>query len=384
MDKKEVTEKDSVIQVFNDKGWAVVRLNRPKALQALNTEMVTSLKKELEDIAVNPDIKAVWIESTSAKAFCAGGDVRSVRQHILEGDIDKANAFFQMEYALDLMLHDYPKPIVAYADGYIMGGGMGILMACPYRVITSKSMIAMPEISIGLFPDVGGSLFLAQKKQLGLFLALTGCMLNATDTFASGFATHIVHVSSKDVLAELKNNTWDKGTSNNQIKEDIEKVLKQSHQTIESIASNIPEISDVLNQLGSDFFNDLKLLQSLIDSNNKWLAQAITNLMQGSITSVALSWLLWQWGVRKIADDENNCWQAVFALEAEIVKWKIQHADFAEGVRARLVDKDMQPNWQVDFEQLSHLKLNEILPELPKTDDKIWQSLLLEHDISFL
>lgn len=370
------------VEILPDTGWAVLRLNRPKALQALNTDMVIQIKQQLEKIADDASVYAIWFESNTHKAFCAGGDVRAVRQSVLEDDVAAGDAFFEHEYALDLYLHEYRKPIVVWAEGYIMGGGMGMMMACPFRIMTPKSKVAMPEVSIGLFPDVGASRFLAERDQLGLFLGMTGAMLNAADSYLLRFATHLCAAEKNSVFERLLSIKWSADKSAHRA---IDDALEAIHTPMLAMQSELHTACGTLEalNLGNDFAQDYAHLCTLATDKNTWLKQAGESISQGSPASAALTWLLWQWGRRHFSDDvtaddyvQKN-WQQVFALEEAVVAWKIRHEDFAEGVRARLVDKDLTPAWQ----QASENHLSAILPTLPKTDDATWQHLLQTYGI---
>lgn len=348
-------------------GWAKLSLNRAKALQALNTKMVVMLKQYLAQIAEDDGVYAVWLESTTPKAFCAGGDVRRIRQAVIENEPQPEN-FFAQEYALDLYMHEYSKPIVTWGEGYIMGGGMGMLMATPFRIVTPKSKLAMPEVNIGLFPDVGGSRFLASSGTLGLFLGLTGSMLSASDAFMLRWATHICTDTKSSVLEKLENIVWQSsGLNPHQLIDDVLNTIHTPSNPTH-LQQNLSLIHDLA--LGENFMDDYQNLCQLSTSNNEWLKTAGQNIRQGAPSTVALTWLLWSWA-------HNKTWQAVFALEFELAKWKINHPDFAEGVRARLVDKDLKPQWQ----HKNTDSLSDILPSLPVTDDEQWQQLLIKNHI---
>ena len=172
-------------------GWRIVRLNRPKSLHALDESIVTALLRVFEDFRDDKNVKAIWLDSTTPKAFCAGGDVRKLRQLVINQEVDTANKFFQQEYALDLLLHNYAKPVVVWGEGYVMGGGLGLFMAAPFRLVTPYSRLAMPEINIGLYPDVGASRFLADRGPIGLFTGLTGSIMTAAGAYSIGWATHL-------------------------------------------------------------------------------------------------------------------------------------------------------------------------------------------------
>jgi len=189
-------------------GWRIVRLNRPKSLHALDESIVTALLRVFEDFRDDEQVKAIWLDSTTPKAFCAGGDVRKLRQLVINQEVDTANKFFQQEYALDLLLHNYAKPVVVWGEGYVMGGGLGLFMAAPFRLVTPYSRLAMPEINIGLYPDVGASRFLADRGPIGLFTGLTGSIMTAAGAYSIGWATPICEAQRDNDLQKVLNINW--------------------------------------------------------------------------------------------------------------------------------------------------------------------------------
>ena len=189
-------------------GWRIVRLNRPKSLHALDESIVTALLEVFQDFHHDDRVKAIWLDSTTPKAFCAGGDVRKLRQLVINSEVDAANKFFEQEYALDLLLHNYAKPVLVWGEGYVMGGGLGLFMAAPFRMVTPYSRLAMPEINIGLYPDVGATRFLADRGAIGLFTGLTGSIMTAAGAYSIGWATHICDAHRDKVLDKLINIDW--------------------------------------------------------------------------------------------------------------------------------------------------------------------------------
>lgn len=145
------------LEADNGKKIGVIRLNSEKTLNALNYEMIDCIYKTLLAWKSNDTVVCVFLEGAGEKAFCAGGDISSLRTNVLGGDLDAPLRFFSKEYRLDYLIHTYQKPIIVWGNGFVMGGGMGLMSGAGFRVVTSTSVLAMPEISIGLYPDVGGS-----------------------------------------------------------------------------------------------------------------------------------------------------------------------------------------------------------------------------------
>jgi len=350
-------------------GWVIVRLNRPKSLHALDESLAIALFEVFEQLKQDTETLAIWLDSTTPKAFCAGGDVRKLREMVLADQAEQADQFFAAEYRLDLLLHQYAKPIVVWGEGYIMGGGMGLFMAAPFRLVTPTSRLAMPEINIGLFPDVGGSRFLAERGSIGLFLGLTGSIMSPSGGYTIGWATHIAGRSREVVLGSLLSIVWDDYPAG--IFRAIDDTLDALHRPLSS--GPLQDSLDVIHSVcrGEDFMRDYQAITALTEARSDWLRQAGDNLKSGSPSTAALTWLLWQWG------KTVRPWQEVFALEQELASWKIRHPDFLEGVRARLVDKDLQPVWQAQtFDDLKSA-----LGSRPNANNAAWQALLDHYGI---
>ncbi|MBV9248372.1 MAG: enoyl-CoA hydratase/isomerase family protein, partial [Acetobacteraceae bacterium] len=168
-----------------------ILLNRPQTLNALDLPMIHAITAALREWQDEPHVHVVVIEGAGERAFCAGGDIRALRQHHLEGDHGPIEAFFTHEYALNQMIGTYPKPYVALIDGICMGGGIGVSVHAPYRVATEHAMFAMPETAIGFLPDIGATYFLPRLPgRIGFYLGLTGARVIGADAVHAGFGTH--------------------------------------------------------------------------------------------------------------------------------------------------------------------------------------------------
>lgn len=351
-------------------GWRIVRLNRPKSLHALDESIATALLQVFQDFQHNDAVKAIWLDSTTPKAFCAGGDVRKLRQLVINDEVDTANKFFEQEYALDLLLHNYAKPVLVWGEGYVMGGGLGLFMAAPFRLVTPYSRLAMPEINIGLYPDVGATRFLADRGAIGLFTGLTGSIMTAAGAYGIGWATHICDAQRDNVLEKLINIDWGHYPAGDF--RAIDDTLNSMHRPVGPgpLQNSLDVIQSVCR--GVSFEHDYESIIGLSDARSDWLRQASENLQKGSPTTAALTWLLWQWG------KQVHSWNEVFELETQISDWKIRHPDFVEGVRARLVDKDLSPEWKkgADF------SLKAILSDCPPvTKNESWNNLLKHYAV---
>lgn len=351
-------------------GWRIVRLNRPKSLHALDESIVTALLEVFQDFHHDDRVKAIWLDSTTPKAFCAGGDVRKLRQLVINSEVDAANKFFEQEYALDLLLHNYAKPVLVWGEGYVMGGGLGLFMAAPFRMVTPYSRLAMPEINIGLYPDVGATRFLADRGAIGLFTGLTGSIMTAAGAYSIGWATHICDAHRDKVLDKLINIDWGHYPAGDF--RAIDDTLNSLHCPVGPgpLQNSLDVIQSVCR--GVNFEHDYESIIGLRDARSDWLRQASENLQKGSPATAALTWLLWQWG------KQIHSWNEVFELETQISDWKIRHADFVEGVRARLVDKDLAPEWSAG----TGMSLKGILSSNPPvTNIESWNQLLKQYGV---
>lgn len=344
-----ISNQDAVLfqERITDSGHriAFAKLNSEKSLNALTLDMIRLLDERLKQWEADPNVVCVVLSGAGEKAFCAGGDVRSLRDSILThkapGPNPQAQAFFGEEYRLDYRIHKYSKPILAWGGGIVMGGGLGLLAGASHRVVTEQSRIAMPEVSIGLYPDVGGSWFLPRMPgRVGLFLALTGAALNGHDALHVGLADFFLKSEDRNTFFEsLTNAAWQSDALENR------NTLSKALQSFSERASDVLPVSNVKRH--ADLIEDLTHGESLLDVRNaitgysgedSWLKKAAAALAGGSPTSVALMWEIWR-------RSKHMSLAEVFRMELIISLQCCEHPDFPEGVRALLVDKDNKPNW---------------------------------------
>ncbi|XP_027757782.1 3-hydroxyisobutyryl-CoA hydrolase, mitochondrial isoform X1 [Empidonax traillii] len=328
---------DSTAEVLLEKrgGAGIITLNRPKALNALNLSMIKKIYPQLKTWEQDPETFLIIIKGTGGKAFCAGGDIRAITEAGKVGD-KLSQEFFQGEYRLNNAIGTCKKPYVALIDGITMGGGVGVSVHGHFRVATEKTLFAMPETAIGLFPDVGGGYFLPRLSgKLGYYLALTGCRLKGRDVLKAGIATHFVESEklpalekdlialkspSKEKIADLLNSYHKKCT----IDQEKKFVLDEHMEKINSIfsANSMEEIVKKLKQDGSPFA--IKQLETL----NKM-----------SPTSLKLT-------LRQLREGASMSLQEVLRMEYRLSQACMKGQDFYEGVRAVLIDKDQSPKWK--------------------------------------
>ncbi len=299
-------------------------LNRPKALNALDLEMIRTLTRVLTEWHDDPHVHVVVIEGAGDRAFCAGGDIRALRDAQLSGDRPAADAFFSEEYALNRMIATYPKPYVALIDGICMGGGIGVSVHAPYRVATEHAMFAMPETAIGFFPDIGATFFLPRLPgRIGAYLGLTGARMQGADAVHAGLATQF---TPRERLAALSQALAEDGAG-----------------ALAEFAAPLPAFSLAPQRAMLDGCfgapTVAEIVQHLEAGGGDW-AKRTLDMVRG-VSPSALCWTLQ--ALQRGADlTLPQALDAEFAL----THTTMQHPDFAEGVRAMVVDKDRKPRWQ--------------------------------------
>ncbi|GER17003.1 enoyl-CoA hydratase/isomerase family protein [Variovorax boronicumulans] len=331
------------IKTAGGQRFAVATLNAPASLNALSVDMVRLLTPKLREWAADAGIVGVLLDAAGEKAFCAGGDLRQLYQTLLDCGPARntyAEDFFREEYELDHLIHTFPKPFLCWGHGIVMGGGVGLLAGASHRVMTLQSRIAMPEINIGLYPDVGGSWFLRRTPgRTGLFLALTAANINAHDTIFCGLADVLVPHERKGAVIEAIAATQWAGGDAKADRATLSRILAQAGEGVEMPASKVREHYDTINALmaGDDLLDIARRLRD-VQSDDAWLQTASKTFTKGAPSSIALSFELWQ-RVPRMSLAE------VFRLEYWASLGFCANKDFAEGIRAVLVDKDRNPRW---------------------------------------
>lgn len=327
--------------------WGRLTLNRPAALHALNTAMCELMTQALLAWRDDPLVSAVMIDHAGARGFCAGGDIRMIARSGA-GDIAEARAFFGAEYRLNALLFDYVKPVVALMDGIVMGGGVGISAPASYRVATERTVFAMPETGIGLFPDVGGGWFLPRLPgETGMWLALTGARLKAADCLLLGIATDFVRAEQVEALkAALLACPEAIDTLLTEYEAEAgEPPLSHHREAIDDAfgGDSVEAVFAALAADGSDWTRDQLVV--LKTKSPQAMKVAFRQLRQGR-------------GMASFAEE--------MAVEYRIALRVCALPDFREGVRALLVDKDNAPRWDPPTLQgVTEARLDAIFAELP-------------------
>ncbi len=303
-----------------------IRLNRPEAIHALTKEMCSAMIKALQAWRTDSAVEAVLIDHAEGRGFCAGGDVRMLAESGA-ADGKRARAFFQEEYRLNHLLFTYPKKTIAFMDGVTMGGGVGISLPCSFRVATENTRFAMPETAIGLFPDVGGGWYLSRLPgRVGQFLALTGARLDGAECHYLGLATHYLpHAGLEETKQNLATHP-----------DRIEGALGTAAATPPQ--ARIADNEVLLNKLfASDRLEEI--LAALEADPSDWANTERATLGNRSPQACKVALRLLAEGARQtdFADEMR--------MEYAVASRVVQRPDFAEGVRAVLIDKDNAPRW---------------------------------------
>jgi enoyl-CoA hydratase/carnithine racemase len=295
-----------------------VTLNRPKALNALDGPMISAIADALAAWRDDRAVETVVIDSASDRAFCAGGDIRAVRTHAVAGETDAVEAFFAQEYALNAAIAAYPKPYIALIDGICMGGGIGVSVHGRIRVATEAAVFAMPETAIGMFPDIGATHFLSRLPgSLGLYLGLTGARVSGADAVHAGLATHFV---PRDSLPALRGALPDMG----EFAAPLPPFSLEPHRAAIDRCFSAPTVPEIVARLEAE--------------GTEWAGATRATLAGHSPTALCVSLA----AIRRGAGLELR---AALAAELRLTRTVTQHPDFAEGVRAMVVDKDRTPRW---------------------------------------
>jgi len=331
-----------------------IQLNSPKSLNSLTLDMIQALFTQLNEWQNDEHIVLVVIEGAGERAFCAGGDVQKLYHSAIStpgGPCDYAEQFFCEEYQLNYLIHTYKKPIACIGHGFVMGGGLGLFAGASHRVVTQTSKIAMPEISIGLFPDVGGTYFLNRIPYgLGIFFALTGASINANDALHLGLADH--YVSEIDVghlLKQISQTAWQSDASKNHSRlTSLLNKLSSTHQELEQQVPSelIPHQSEIEAACKAGALGDIVAALNQVHHDSAWLANAIQKMNSGSQLSALL---IFEQLRRYRYAELKQAFESELVLATNIVRFP----EFAEGVRALLIEKDQNPNWK--FAHFSHV-----------------------------
>jgi enoyl-CoA hydratase len=304
-----------------------ITLNRPKAINALTLEMVRLIDLALTRFELDPAVSVVVLDGAGERGFCAGGDIVALQESAKQGT-DDARIFWSEEYALNARIADYPKPIVAIMDGVVMGGGIGLAGHASHRLATERLVSAMPEVGIGFAPDVGGTWLLSrQDGELGTHLALTGARIGARDAIAAGLADRIVAAEAiPELLLDLRDGDVD-----------------GSILTAEEVEVDLPAGNLVAARrwIAECYAHDTveEIVAALKASRELPAKASAIGILAKSPTSLKVTLR----ALRSAA--ELPSLEDALRQELRVSVGFLRHPDFAEGIRAQVVDKDRKPRW---------------------------------------
>ncbi len=315
---------------------AFVTLNRPAALNALSFAMIGELRRALDEAAGRADVRAVLMRGAGERAFCAGGDIRALYEDFRAGGTLHRD-FFVEEYQLDYYLHRFPKPVVALLDGVVMGGGMGLGQAAPLRLVGERTRMAMPEVGIGLVPDVGGSYFLSRLPgALGVYLALTGIEIRAADALYAGLADLYFNAAGAAALEPaLRSLRW-----RDDARGDVAGALRPL--AVDPGAAPLAPLRAAIDRHFSNasVAGILESLRAEADpATAPWAHATADLLLRRSPTMLAVA-------LRQLRSGARLSLADCFRMELVIVGRCFEQGDILEGVRALIIDKDKRPQWR--------------------------------------
>ncbi len=317
------TTDTNTILVRRDGRIGRITLNRPRALNALDLPMIRTMTTALADWQDDPAIHGVVVDGADGKAFCAGGDIRDVRQDSLDGRHDRIEAFFAEEYALNRLIAEYRKPYIALVDGFCLGGGIGISVHGTCRIASEYAAFAMPETAIALFPDVGATFLLPRLPgAIGMWMALTGARLSGADAVQAGLATHYVPRARFAALSAAL--AADGPGALGRFTEAAPDGDLARHRAEIDTCFGADSVSEIVSRLQAD--------------DSAWAQEQLQILRTMSPSSVLWSFAIVRAGATRTL---AQCLDAELRLTRQVTR----HPDFIEGVRAMLVDKDRAPRW---------------------------------------
>lgn len=321
--------------LFDIKGnLGVITLNRPDKLNAINWDMIRAMTQQLKAWESNDTVKAVLVKGAGDKAFCAGGDVKALYHAKKEGHEAEFPKFYGDEYRLNHAISVYPKPYISMLDGITMGGGAGISIHGKYRIGTEKLIFAMPETTIGFFPDVGGGYFLSRLDEgVGLYLGLTGEKIGLADAESFGLTTHSIKSDDVEALTDqLATAKWDD-----------ENCLDEIIDEFDSPEVTPSTLKPHLSVIGECFKgnNTNAIIAALNNHSDVWAQETAKLLMKKSPISVCVAH-------QQIERAKEMDLKSVLQMEYTLCHHFMKNTDFFEGIRSLLVDKDRNPQWKFE------------------------------------
>lgn len=363
----------------NGKQLAIITLNAPKSLNAVSFEMCQAITKQLQSWQNDDKVVAIFLHGSGDKAFCAGGNIRKLYEdminqpiysqlHDINGDYPYFTEFFRHEYSLNLLMANYPKPIIAWVNGIAMGGGLGLVATCSHRIVTETTRFAMPEINIGLFPDATGSWFLAKMPaQVGLFFGLTGANGNANDALLVGLAEFAMsNLDKQTAIDALLSANWQNQNNHAIASYTLSQLHKIDHLPMSNVEKHWQSIQKLMNQ-GDIHDIDKALKNSALRekyADDDWFIQAIETYEYGCPVTAYLTYRLFK-------QVKTLSLQEILQLELNVAVHCCYFADFREGVRALIIDKDKSPKWSKSLAECDTAYIDSHFDDVFINDNKL-------------
>lgn len=321
---------DSRILVRTEGSLGHLTLNRPEAINALDLGMIADITAALEAWRTDTDVDTVLIDGAGERGLCAGGDVRALYDQIVAGRPEAVAEFFRAEYAMNLLIATFPKPVVAFADGITMGGGIGLAGHAAIRIVTERSRLAMPETRIGFTPDVGGTLLLGRAPgRLGEYLGVTGATMTGADAVDAGFADHLVPSEHLESLRDALAHRADPG----------------SPSEIVLLFDETPEPGPLAAERG--WIDEVFAAETLPEVRERLGGRSEPEAQAAAETLDALSPTGMAVTLDAVREAREGDLRDALTAEYRRVMWfATRHPDLVEGIRAQLVDKTRDPRWQ--------------------------------------
>ncbi|HLR68640.1 enoyl-CoA hydratase/isomerase family protein [Virgibacillus alimentarius] len=333
---------EDVLFKIHDNGIAEIILNRPKALNSLNTSMLLKMKEKILAWQDDTRVSAVLLSGSGEKGFCAGGDIKKLyAAKDSDENMKEALEFFDIEYEVDLLVSEFNKPIVAILDGIVMGGGVGLSYGASHRIITEKTKWAMPEMNIGFFPDVGAAYFLNQAPgYIGRYLALTSEIIRGEDIVYSNAVQHYI---PSDRLPQFKETLLQADCQVEKIYDHLDKIIQEYAEPINQEKSNLANLRSMIDE---HFRHESveTIIESLTNSTDEFSVNTKNTILEKSPTSLKVT-------LAQLIKGEGQSFKTCLETDKRIVKNFLNHADFYEGVRSVIIDKGQNPKYQ--YKQLS-------------------------------
>ncbi len=316
-------------------------LNRPSVINALSAGMILQIRQALDEVVENDRYHFVLFLGTGSRGFCAGADLRRLAKAVKENSFAEADRFFKEEYALDLFIHRFPKPVIVMADGITMGGGLGIAAGATMVIATEKTFMAMPETRIGFFPDVGATGWMFAKCPTGYpeYLGLTGYEMKGAECLRLGLATEL---TKRGDLPRLRKALQ---AFSETPAEEKTMVAQRLRSYLSPFFREDMPVNPKMDAWVATHFAGKTSIREIMDSLSRCSRQdrlcqdVYRRLSERSPTALVLTLAL-------LRHNEGRRLEEVFAAEAAAARFMIRHPDYLEGIRSRILDKDDQPHWQ--------------------------------------